>query len=255
LTDLGGVVAAAAHELGTPLATIKLVSAELMEELSEQPDLYDDAKLIREQSERCREILHSMGRAGKEDKHLMTAPISAVLQEAAEPHMNRGKAVNFDVSAIDNTHDVPQPHINRRPEIIHGLRNLIQNAVDFADTQVWIDVQWSDTEITLRITDDGDGFSQQVFNRIGDPFVKRRNSQTDQQKRPGYEGMGLGLFIAKTLLERSGATLRFSNGSDPTIESSTPHNRSGAIVEVSWLASKIISDKTMSLGENEQFDV
>lgn len=255
LTDLGGVVAAAAHELGTPLATIKLVSAELMEELSEQPDLYDDAKLIREQSERCREILHSMGRAGKEDKHLMTAPISAVLQEAAEPHMNRGKAVNFDVSAIDDTHDIPQPHINRRPEIIHGLRNLIQNAVDFADTQVWIDVQWSNTEITLRITDDGDGFSQQVFNRIGDPFVKRRNSQPDQQKRPGYEGMGLGLFIAKTLLERSGATLRFSNGSGPTIESSTPLNRSGAIVEVSWLASKIISNKTISLGENEQFYV
>jgi two-component system sensor histidine kinase RegB len=255
LTDLGGVVAAAAHELGTPLATIKLVSAELMEELSEQPDLYDDAKLIREQSERCREILHSMGRAGKEDKHLMTAPISAVLQEAAEPHMNRGKDINFDVSAIDDTPDFPQLHINRRPEIIHGLRNLIQNAVDFADTQVWIDVQWSDTEITLRITDDGDGFSQQVFNRIGDPFVKRRNSQTDKQKRPGYEGMGLGLFIAKTLLERSGATLRFSNGSDPTMETSTPHNRSGAIVEVSWLASKVISDKTTSLGENEQFDV
>ena len=169
--------------------------------------------------------------------------------------MNRGKAVNFDVSAIDDTHDIPQPHINRRPEIIHGLRNLIQNAVDFADTQVWIDVQWSDTEITLRITDDGDGFSQQVFNRIGDPFVKRRKSQTDQQKRPGYEGMGLGLFIAKTLLERSGATLRFSNGSDPAIETSTPLNRSGAIVEVSWLASKIISNKTVSLGKNEQFDV
>jgi two-component system sensor histidine kinase RegB len=249
LTDLGGVVAAAAHELGTPLATIKLVSTELMEELSERTDLYEDAKLIREQSVRCREILRSMGRAGKDDKHLMTAPISAVLQEAAEPHMNRGKAVNFDIIANDG---VMQPNINRRPEIIHGLRNLIQNAVDFADTQVWIDVQWNRAEIILRITDDGDGFSQQVFNRIGDPFVKRRNSEADQQKRPGYQGMGLGLFIAKTLLERSGATLRFSNGSDPTVETSTTLNRSGAIVEASWPASKIVSGTTASLGENER---
>jgi two-component system sensor histidine kinase RegB len=179
----------------------------------------------------------------------MTAPISAVLQEAAEPHMNRGKAINFDIIANDG---VMQPNINRRPEIIHGLRNLIQNAVDFADTQVWIDVQWNRAEIILRITDDGDGFSQQVFNRIGDPFVKRRNSEADQQKRPGYQGMGLGLFIAKTLLERSGATLRFSNGSDPTVETSTTLNRSGAIVEASWPASKIVSGTTASLGENER---
>jgi two-component system sensor histidine kinase RegB len=254
LTDLGGVVAAAAHELGTPLATIKLVSTELMEELSEQTDLYDDARLIREQSERCREILRSMGRVGKEDKHLMTAPISAVIQEASEPHLNRGKAVNFDIPAIDKNDGIPQPQINRSPEIIHGLRNLIQNAVDFSQTQVWVDVQWSQTEITLRITDDGDGFSQQVFSRIGDPFVKRRNSHADQQKRPGYQGMGLGLFIAKTLLERSGATLRFSNGSDPAIEISPPLNRSGAIVEVSWPASKIVSAKTASLGDNDRLE-
>ncbi|MEC7259141.1 MAG: ActS/PrrB/RegB family redox-sensitive histidine kinase, partial [Pseudomonadota bacterium] len=85
LTDLGGVVAAAAHELGTPLATIKLASSELIEELEDRPDLVEDARLIREQADRCRDILHSMGRAGKDDLHLRQAPLSAVVAEAAEP--------------------------------------------------------------------------------------------------------------------------------------------------------------------------
>ncbi|MCC6519401.1 MAG: ActS/PrrB/RegB family redox-sensitive histidine kinase, partial [Tabrizicola sp.] len=95
LTDLAGVVAAAAHELGTPLATIKLVSAELIEELESQPELQEDARLIREQADRCRDILRDMGRAGKDDLHLRQAPLSAVLREAAEPHLARGKRVDF----------------------------------------------------------------------------------------------------------------------------------------------------------------
>ena len=95
LTDLGGVVAAAAHELGTPLATIKLVSAELMDELDDRPDLVSDVQLIRDQADRCREILRGMGRAGKDDLHLRQAPLEAVLREAAEPHLARGKTVHF----------------------------------------------------------------------------------------------------------------------------------------------------------------
>ncbi len=95
LTDLGGVVAAAAHELGTPLATIKLVSSELIAELKDQPALAEDVRLIREQADRCRDILRDMGRAGKDDLHLRQAPLSTVLREAAEPHMARGKRVDF----------------------------------------------------------------------------------------------------------------------------------------------------------------
>ncbi|NNK15312.1 MAG: ActS/PrrB/RegB family redox-sensitive histidine kinase, partial [Sulfitobacter sp.] len=116
LTDLGGVVAAAAHELGTPLATIKLASAELLHDLTDHPDLAEDAALIRDQADRCRDILRDMGRAGKDDIHLRQAPLEAVVLESAEPHMERGKTVILtQVPGPDQRKD--QPTILRKPEI------------------------------------------------------------------------------------------------------------------------------------------
>jgi two-component system sensor histidine kinase RegB len=250
LTDLGGVVAAAAHELGTPLATIKLASAELIDELDD-PHLKEDAILIRDQADRCRDILRSMGQAGKDDLHMRRAPLSAVVREAAEPHENRGKEVHYDI-APQTAEGPRQPTIDRRPEIIHGLRNLVQNAVDFANANVWIDVFWDDKSVVLTISDDGPGFSPQVIGRIGDPFVRKRR-KSSSIRRPGYEGMGLGLFIAKTLLERSGAELSFANGANA--ESEAPQNeiRSGAIVQARWPLDRIgattESDRP-ALGEN-----
>ena len=247
LTDLGGVVAAAAHELGTPLATIKLVSSELVDDLADQPQLRDDARMINEQADRCRDILRSMGRAGKDDLLVRRAPLEAVIREAAEPHMNRGKSVQFD--AVD------LPTIFRRPEVIHGLRNLIQNAVDFAATTVWIDTELSDEDIVIRIIDDGPGFRASVLGRLGDPFVrKRRDSASSDAARPGYEGMGLGLFIAKTLLERSGADLAFANASDPTDIRSHSGRRAGAMVELRWPRAAIeVALDAGPLGENQLF--
>jgi len=252
LTDLGGVVAAAAHELGTPLATIKLVSAELIDELEDQPTLREDAELIRDQADACRDILRSMGRAGKDDLHMRQAPLDSVIREAAEPHRERGKDIRFDV-APDPGGESRQPSIYRRPEVIHGLRNLIQNAVDFSAKTVWVDARWTEGTITIRIADDGEGFQPQVLSRIGDPFMRSRRAASDKGKRPEYEGMGLGLFIAKTLLERSGAELRFDNGSDPSIPASRRPERSGALVEVTWPRGKIAVDSGAggrALGEN-----
>lgn len=229
LTALGGVVAAAAHELGTPLATIKLVSSELIDELEDQGELRDDAVLIREQADRCRDILRSMGRAGKEDHLMRHAPIETLVQEASDPHLDRGKSVRLEVlPPEDNV--LRQPDIYRRPEVIHGLRNLIQNAVDFAETVVSIEVSWTPDTVNVRISDDGPGFPQSVLGRIGDPFVRRRRANETKKQRPGYEGMGLGLFIAKTLLERSGATLTFANGGARALS----NKRGGAIVSVAW---------------------
>lgn len=241
LTDLGGVVAAAAHEFGTPLATITLVASEMVEELSEQPELRDDAALIREQADRCRDILRSMGRMGKEDHHLQQAPVDAVVQEAAEPHIDRGKTVIFEVAPTGDN-DAQQPVILRRPEILHGLRNLIQNAVDFANHTVEVESTWTDDRIIVRIRDDGMGFPLSVIGRIGDPFMRRRSRPDDRASRPGYEGMGLGLFIAKTLLERSGAKLSFANGADDEPE--------GAIVVVEWPRSILEPNRSEPLGEN-----
>ena len=250
LTDLGGVVAAAAHELGTPLATIKLVSAELMEELSDQPDLLDDARLIREQADRCRDILRSMGRAGKDDLHLRRAPLDALLREAAEPHLSRGKEVNFSLEPGPKGTDA-QPVVLRKPEIIHGLRNLIQNAVDFASSAVWVSARWTDQRIVLTIVDDGPGFAPQVLTRIGDPFLRDRRADQPDPNRPEYEGMGLGLFIAKTLLERSGAELSFANGSNPFLRDEELPRRRGAIIEVIWPMESLRVPDSGPLGDNQ----
>jgi two-component system sensor histidine kinase RegB len=232
LTDLGGVVAAAAHELGTPLATIKLASSELLSDLQGQPELAEDAALISEQTDRCRDILRDMGRAGKDDLHLRQAPLTTVIEEAAEPHMNRGKTVHI-VTESDPMIALQQPAILRKPEVIHGLRNLVQNAVDFANQDVRIESDWTEDEIKIRIMDDGPGFPNHIIGRIGDPFMRSRREDQKARSLPEYEGMGLGLFIAKTLLERSGAALRFANGPDdiPT-EANLPSI--GAVVEVIW---------------------
>ncbi len=252
LTDLGGVVAAAAHELGTPLATIKLVSSELAEELEDQPELLEDVNLIRSQADRCRDILRSMGRAGKDDLHLRNAPLATVVREAAEPHAHRGKEIHYDIAPGPGG-DARQPVIRRRPEIIHGLRNLIQNAIDFAEANVWIDIAWTPDAITVRIIDDGPGFPQQVLARIGDPFVRQRRGEDETPQRPEYEGMGLGLFIAKTLLERSGAELTFANGRDPYAGDARDGDRDGAIVETVWPRAEIVAEEAEAgrpLGDN-----
>ncbi|MEJ8562276.1 ActS/PrrB/RegB family redox-sensitive histidine kinase [Yoonia sp. GPGPB17] len=257
LTDLGGVVAATAHELGTPLATIKLVSSELKEELQDQPELLEDAELIRSQADRCRDILQSMGRSGKDDLQVRFAPVETVIREAAEPHLNRGKRVEFSVVPQDGA-NLTQPSIERRPEIIHGLRNLVQNAVDFSRSRVMVDMTWSENSIDVRISDDGRGFPQSVIGRIGDPYVKRRRLSEDGARRPGYEGMGLGLFIAKTLLERSGAKLKFSNSRRHGHASWTGQATGGAIVEVSWPRRMLQTNQpneNVPLGQNQPFAI
>jgi two-component system sensor histidine kinase RegB len=249
LTDLGGVVAAAAHELGTPLATIMLVSTEMVADLADRADQLADAQLIRDQADRCRDILRSMGQAGKDDLHMRQAPLLAVLREAAEPHMGRGKLVS--IAALPGSSDPgPQPIVLRRPEIIHGLRNLVQNAVDFAASQVWVEAEWDLASITLRVVDDGPGFPPQMIGRIGDPFLRARKPAADPALRPGYEGMGLGLFIAKTLLERSGARIVFGNAPEPGANPSGPTARRGAVVELKWHRAEIESAAIAGLGDN-----
>ncbi|MFO1209641.1 MAG: ActS/PrrB/RegB family redox-sensitive histidine kinase [Amaricoccus sp.] len=242
LSALGGVVAAAAHELGTPLATIKLVSTELVEELAGQPQLQEDAALIRTQANRCSEILRGMGPRGKEDVLVRHAPFSSVVEEAAAPHAARGVSVitRIEGAPVEDGPEV-QPLVARRPEIIQGLRNLIQNAVDFARATVWIDLDWTDSELRVVIGDDGPGYPVDLIGRIGDPFVRRRTPPPNDE-RPGYAGMGLGLFIAKTLLERTGARVSFANAEAPSEAPQGPPEfarPTGAVVTVSWPRARV----------------
>lgn len=238
LQHLGGVVAAAAHEMGTPLATIKLVAGELSEELAEGPlagrdDIAADLALLRDSADRCRDILRSMGHAGRDDLLVQSAPLSAVLAEAAEPHQARGR-IETRLSGDDET---PEPVLRRDPGVVHALRNLIQNAVDFAAEAVTVEAHWTRSYLRIAVADDGPGYPPALLSRIGDPFLTARRGGGEGRK--GYEGMGLGLFIAKTLLERSGAELRFGNGVG-----------GGALVEITWQRREIDATLRDALGEN-----
>lgn len=235
LQHLGGVIAAAAHEMGTPLATIKLIAGEMQDELAEalpdRTDLAEDARTLTQSADRCRDIMRSMGRAGKDDLQLRAAPLQTVLEEAAEPHAGRGIAV-----AIRLGQGADPPVIRRDPGLIHGLRNIIQNAVDFAESRVTVDAAWTDEELAVTIEDDGPGFPTPTLGRLADPFpVSRRND-----RRPGYEGMGLGLFIARALLEGSGGRIRFDNGA------------AGAKVTIRWPLDRIRADDRAALRQNPQ---
>jgi two-component system sensor histidine kinase RegB len=258
LTLLGGVVAAAAHEMGTPLATIKMVATELEEELSDKKELQEDARLVREQADRLSQILRDMGRTGKDDLHVKQAPLIVVLHEAAEPHEARGKEIIFLINGKHESEvDDFSQSFPRKPEIIHGLRNLIQNAVDFAHSTVWINAVYTDTSINIFVADDGKGFPFEFLSRIGDPFL-RRNKVTKTPDRPEYEGMGLGLFIAKTMLERTGASLSFTNnslnGAQTEMHTENMKDATGALVSVTWPISAGKSNVTIS-AKNPDFQI
>ena len=250
LTDLGGVVAAAAHELGTPLATIKLTSSELIEELKNFPELLNDALLIRDQADRCGNILNNMGSAGKDDLQMHQALLAEIIREAAEPHSNRGVAIETKISD-GHKGGIDEPYIIRRPEIIHGLRNMIQNAVDFATSKVWVESSWTKEAINITISDDGYGYPPNLLGRLGDPFL---GAKIGKENRQGYEGMGLGLFIAKTLLERTGAKIRFSNGHRNQTSSQWQSMPSGAIVDIYWPRKKVETTSNL-FGENQNFSI
>ena len=215
LSALDGLAAAAAHELGTPLATITLVAREMEKALGQDERYGEDVQLLRTQSERCREIMRQLTTlTSTEEEHMRRLPLSSLVEEVIAPHREFGVDI---VVTRSNKDDDPVGH--RNAGIVYGLGNLVENAVDFAKSTVSLSVDSSDDAVSLTISDDGPGFAPDVLPRIGDPFVTRRSRNAQQSAG----GLGLGLFIAKTLLERSGATLNFSN-----VESG------GARVEVSW---------------------
>ncbi|HEV2000510.1 MAG TPA: ActS/PrrB/RegB family redox-sensitive histidine kinase [Xanthobacteraceae bacterium] len=219
LSALDGLAAAAAHELGTPLATIALVVRELERELPSGDSRAGDIKLLREQSERCRDILRRLTSLGSGDAPFDRMPLSHLLEEVVAPHRPFGIAIDIDLPAERGD----EPVIARNPGLLYGLGNLVENAVDFASTGVTVSARWTEQEVTIAVTDDGPGFAPTVIGRIGEPYVTERSRSAGSGDPQA--GLGLGFFIAKTLLERTGAALSLRNRAAP---------ETGAVVQVSW---------------------
>lgn len=220
LSALGAMSAMTAHELGTPLATIHLVSRELLHMLPEDSEHYEDARLIAEQAERCRVILRKLGQA-REASDIVHAqmPISALVEEAAAPHKGLGVAVRVTYEAAEGGEE-KVPVIRRSPEVLHALGAFIENAVSFAETEVRAKATWTDKQFMVSIADDGPGFASEVLPKLGEPYVSQRG-----EAHLGGGDMGLGFFIAKTLIERTGGRIATSNRAAP---------RHGAIVQAVW---------------------
>jgi two-component system, sensor histidine kinase RegB len=220
LSQLDGLAAAAAHELGTPLSTIAVIARELERAIAPNAPHGDDVRLLREQATRCRDILAKLTELSAGGEPFDRMPLTALIEEVVAPHRNFG--VTIAVTAPGDR--ATEPVGARNPAILYGLGNLLENAVDFASDRVAVDAHWSTDSVAVTISDDGPGFAPEILARIGEPYVtSRRHHQND----PGEEsaGLGLGFFIAKTLLERSGATLSFEN---------RPVPERGAVVRLSW---------------------
>jgi two-component system sensor histidine kinase RegB len=219
LSQLDGLAAAAAHELATPLSTIAVIAKELERALKPGDPHTDDVRLLREQAQRCREILGKLAELPADGMPFDRAPLSALIDEVVAPHRNFG--IEIDIVLPPERAD--EPIAPRNPALLYGLGNLVENAVDFAKTRVEVAARWSAREIALTIADDGPGFSAEVIDRLGEPYLTSRRRRQGAEDEPS--GLGLGFFIAKTLLERSGAKLAFANRAAP---------EHGAVVHVRW---------------------
>jgi len=221
LSALGALAAATAHELGTPLATIHLAAKELARSTKKDSPSREDVDLIVEQAERCRVILKQISqRRHMTDAAMSRTPLPSLIEEAAEPHAGGGIHVQCSCSPLDGGEgDDRAPVVTRKPEIIHALGAFIENSASFASKEVSVNARWSDQEIRVYVTDDGPGFAPSVLAKLGEPYFSERTVE----QRGG--GMGLGFFIACTLLERTGARV-------------TPYNRQlpakGAVVRIVW---------------------
>ena len=216
LESLGGQAAAAAHSLGTPLATISVVAKELKKEIGNEKELSKDIDLLISQTKRCRDILKQISKKQiEEDIFLSSIKFEDLLEEIINSFKETSlKEINFSADKDQN-----KISIQRTPEIIYGLRNFIGNAVKFSKSKVKINLTSDQKIIEIKINDDGPGIPEDIINKIGEPYIKSKSKELSSNA-----GLGLGTFLGKTLLERQSAKLLFRRNSD----------LGGALVIITW---------------------
>ncbi len=223
LESLGGQAAAAAHSLGTPLATIAVVAKELKKELGDNKDISKDIELLISQTKRCSEILKKISKKQiKEDIFISSIKLEDLIEEIIVSFKETSSKKIELVSDEDNN----KINIERTPEIIYGLRNFIGNAVKFSKSKVKINLKSDLRKIEIKINDDGPGIPDDIIKKIGEPYIKSKSVELNSNS-----GLGLGTFLGKTLLERQGANLSFRRNND----------LGGALVIISWDPKKLIS--------------
>ncbi|MDC0472695.1 ActS/PrrB/RegB family redox-sensitive histidine kinase [Pelagibacteraceae bacterium] len=223
LESLGGQAAAAAHSLGTPLATIRVVAKELRNEIGKSSKHSKDLDLLISQSKRCGEILKQISQKQIiEDKFMSAVKLEDLLVEILRSFMETSEK-NIK---LRSTNDKNKIEVKRSPEIIYGLRNFIGNAVKFSKKKVEVEIESDDSNVIIAINDDGPGFPEDIIKVLGEPYIKSKSKKINNKS-----GLGLGTFLGKTLLERQGAKLSFSKSKV----------YSGALVKISWNVKNLIS--------------
>ena len=222
LESLGGQAAAAAHSLGTPLATISVVAKELKKEIGNNKEISKDVDLLISQTKRCSEILKQISKKQiEEDNFLSSIRIEDLLEEI----INSFRETSSKHIDLFTDEDQNKINIQRTPEIIYGLRNFIGNAIKFSKSKVQINLKSNDKIIEIKIYDDGPGIPEDIINKIGEPYIKSKSKELSSNS-----GLGLGTFLGKTLLERQGAILKFKRNG----------KLGGAQVTLSWIPSNFI---------------
>ena len=228
LTQLDGLAAAAAHELGTPLSTIFLISRELEKTVPEGP-LSADLKTLREQATRCRDILAKIAQLSSSGAPFDHMKLSLLIEEVVAPHRDFGVDIKVRIAVAPTS----EPVGARNPAILYGVGNILENAVDFARDTVEVNAWWNSETVEIVISDDGPGIAPDMLKRIGEPYVSRRSADEGDRR-----GLGLGVFIARTLLERTGAKVSFSNRTFPD---------HGAVVQIVWPRVRFEGEESLAL--------
>tara|TARA_B100001093_G_scaffold461298_1_gene475646 strand:- start:46 stop:1332 length:1287 start_codon:yes stop_codon:yes gene_type:complete len=216
LDSLGGLAAAAAHSLGTPLATISVVAKELKKEIGDESKHAKDLELLVSQSKRCSEILRQISRKEIEDDQFINiVKVEDLLEEII---LSFKETSDVKINLISDE-DKNKINIKRAPELVYGLRNFIGNAVKFSKSRVTIILRSDEKTIEIKINDDGPGIPEDIIEKIGEPYIKSKSKELSSNS-----GLGLGTFLGKTLLERKNAKLIFKKNDE----------LGGASVLISW---------------------